>query len=265
MAAVSVKGLLTRRNITSDVLYTHIHIFLYFFRPFPYKLHSRRAHIWADSLLNIIHNDYFEAMWAVRLRPPVTPFMAPLKNYESALVVDIEICTMGIILQKSLLLFSIFESPIIPSTFSKAPLNHQFCMNVYFQMLLVLRTVYIFPKEFEIVGGQEEGVILWGGFHNIRLVIKKFHWNLKKCPSSKIIVFNCNSTSIESPAQPLKWLIPVHTILSLFSVKLLSKPLSRTKQQQWTRCFLFVDRNSDFPMTDLLTGVTHLKVIMPLV
>ena len=65
-------------------------------------------------------------MWAVRLRTPVTPFMAPLKNYESALVVDIEICTMDIILEQALLLFSIFESPIIPSAFSKAPSTTNF-------------------------------------------------------------------------------------------------------------------------------------------
>ena len=98
----------------------------------------------------------------MRLRSPVTPFMAPLKNYESALVVDIEICSMDIILEQAHLLFSIFKSLIIPSASPKAPsphLDHQFCINVYFQMLLVLRTACIFPKTFEIVGGQEQGVI----------------------------------------------------------------------------------------------------------
>lgn len=51
MAAVSVKGLLIQRNITSNVLYTHIFIFCISF---------------AHFLTNY-------TMWAVRLRSSVTP------------------------------------------------------------------------------------------------------------------------------------------------------------------------------------------------
>ena len=135
MAAVSVKRSIDKKKYYQwRTIYTYPHFFV-FLSPISLQItlkkdadlgnfNKLRA---AQFLLKIIHNDYFEAMWAVRLRTsPVTPFMAPLKNYESALVVDIEICTMDIILEQALLLFSVFESPIIPSAFSKAPTTTNF-------------------------------------------------------------------------------------------------------------------------------------------
>ena len=166
MAAVSVKRSIDKKKYYQwRTIYTYPHFFV-FLSPISLQItlekdadlgifNKLRA---AQFLLKIIHNDYFEAMWAVRLRTPVTPFMAPLKNYESSLVVDIEICTMDIIdnyFRTSAPFILYLWIPYYTFCFLKSPLNHQFCINVYFQMLLVLRTACIFPKEFEIVGGQE--------------------------------------------------------------------------------------------------------------